>query len=136
MILKAEQWAKKNHIKFPKITVDENKKVEELYIFDDDKDLDCPTVMHFVLVNKDFWKYRKPGLYLPKVILHNSQISDFHKFKVLQATELYRYSPFFRQCPPKAFVCSIDLISGVTHYYIGLYNISSSQIFHVSSSYM
>ena len=65
MILKAEKWARQNAIKFPPINIDKFKgrPIEEVYVFDDDTDVDCPTIMHFVLVNKHFWKYEKPGKY-------------------------------------------------------------------------
>jgi phospholipase A2 len=52
-------------IKFPEISgvVDQykGKKVQELYIFEDENDIECPIIMHFVLVNNDFKKYKTPG---------------------------------------------------------------------------
>ncbi|XP_052104753.1 cytosolic phospholipase A2-like isoform X2 [Mytilus californianus] len=63
-LLTAEDWARKHEIKFPKINVDkyEGKNVQELYIFEDENDPECPIIMHFVLVNKDFRTYKKPGV--------------------------------------------------------------------------
>ncbi|XP_052104758.1 cytosolic phospholipase A2-like isoform X3 [Mytilus californianus] len=63
-LLRAEDWARKQEIKFPKIKVDkyEGKNVQELYIFEDENDPECPIIMHFVLVNKDFRTYKKPGV--------------------------------------------------------------------------
>lgn len=66
MLLKASEWAKQNNIKFPNINIGkfEGKPIEEVYVFGDDEDVYCPTIMHFVLVNRDFWKYEKPtGLF-------------------------------------------------------------------------
>ncbi|VDH95995.1 Hypothetical predicted protein, partial [Mytilus galloprovincialis] len=61
-LLKAEDWARKHRIKFPKINTDkyEGRNVQELYIFEDENDPECPIIMHFVLVNKDFRMYKKP----------------------------------------------------------------------------
>ncbi|CAC5401234.1 PLA2G4 [Mytilus coruscus] len=63
-LLTAEDWARKHEIKFPKINVDKYKdeNVKELYIFEDENDPECPIIMHFVLVNKDFRTYKKPGV--------------------------------------------------------------------------
>ncbi|XP_071160118.1 cytosolic phospholipase A2-like isoform X3 [Mytilus edulis] len=62
-LLKAEDWARQHEIKFPTINVDNYEgKNEELYIFEDDNDPHCPIIMHFVLVNKDFRTYTKPGV--------------------------------------------------------------------------
>ncbi|CAC5415154.1 PLA2G4 [Mytilus coruscus] len=61
-LLTAEDWARNHEIKFPKINVDKykGKTVQELYIFEDENDPECPIIMHFVLVNKDFRTYKKP----------------------------------------------------------------------------
>ncbi|XP_063429786.1 cytosolic phospholipase A2-like [Mytilus trossulus] len=61
-ILKAEAWARKHDIKFPHINVEKYKgnKVQELYIFEDEKDPKCPIIMHFVLVNNEFRTFKSP----------------------------------------------------------------------------
>lgn len=66
MLKKAEEWADKNNIKFPRIDTKpfEGKPIEEVYVFGDDKDINCPTILHFVLVNKGFWEFEKPGILL------------------------------------------------------------------------
>ncbi|XP_052104756.1 cytosolic phospholipase A2-like isoform X2 [Mytilus californianus] len=63
-ILKAEAWARKHDIKFPKINIEKYKgrKVQELYIFEDEKDPKCPIIMHFVLVNEEFRTFKSPGV--------------------------------------------------------------------------
>ena len=63
-IRKAETWARIHRIPFPRIpTVEETKQMElkECYVFSDDKDPRCPTVIVFPVINLDFTKYTKPG---------------------------------------------------------------------------
>ena len=63
-IRKAETWARIHRIPFPRIpTVEETKQMElkECYVFSDDKDPRCPTVIVFPVINLDFTKYSKPG---------------------------------------------------------------------------
>lgn len=64
MLKKAEQWAKVNQIRFPVIDINpfKGKGVEEVYVFEGE-DVNCPTIMHFVLVNKDFCVKPKTGMY-------------------------------------------------------------------------
>lgn len=49
---------------FPHINVERYKDTDdilEVYIFENEEDPECPIIMHFVLINKDFKKYIKPG---------------------------------------------------------------------------
>ncbi|XP_063429792.1 cytosolic phospholipase A2-like [Mytilus trossulus] len=61
-IRKAEAWASTHDIKFPQINFEEyeGKPVQELYIFEDNKDPYCPIIMHFVLVNNKFRTFKSP----------------------------------------------------------------------------
>ena len=63
-LLLAEKWARLNNIAFPPVDtgVFEREGLQELYIFEDPKDPDCPIVLHFTLVNKQFKKYKRPGM--------------------------------------------------------------------------
>ena len=56
-LLLAEEWAKKNNVKFPPINAEEQFKkygLKELYVFHHPTDPSCPIVMHFVMVNLTF----------------------------------------------------------------------------------
>ena len=60
----AKRWADLHQVKFPPIPeFKENEEVKELYILQDENDPLCPVIMHFVLVNKDFKRFTKPGWY-------------------------------------------------------------------------
>ncbi|XP_071160119.1 cytosolic phospholipase A2-like isoform X4 [Mytilus edulis] len=78
-ILTAEDWARKHDIKFPKINIDmyEGKDVQELYVFEDENDPECPIIMHFVLVNKDFRLFKKPGVERRESEKENCQFANF-----------------------------------------------------------
>lgn len=65
-ILLAEKWAKMNKLPFPKIdpNVFDREGMKECYVFkpkDTSSDKDCPTIIHFVLANINFRKYKAPG---------------------------------------------------------------------------
>ena len=65
-ILLAEKWAKMNKLPFPKIdpNVFDREGMKECYVFkpkDTSSEKDCPTIIHFVLANINFRKYRAPG---------------------------------------------------------------------------
>lgn len=62
-LLKAKKWADEHNLPFPEINVckEDNGLPEELYIFDDPDTPECPIIMHFVLVNNKFHKYKQPG---------------------------------------------------------------------------
>lgn len=65
-ILLAEKWAKMNKLPFPKIdpNVFDREGMKECYVFkpkDSSSEKDCPTIIHFVLANINFRKYKAPG---------------------------------------------------------------------------
>ncbi|KAJ7382059.1 Cytosolic phospholipase A2 [Desmophyllum pertusum] len=64
-LLLAEEWAKKNNLKFPPINAMEQfwkDGLKEYYVFSDPNDPTCPVVVHFPLVNKTFKEQVSPGL--------------------------------------------------------------------------
>ncbi|XP_063429795.1 cytosolic phospholipase A2-like [Mytilus trossulus] len=89
-LLKAEDWARKHEIKFPKINVGkyEGKNVQELYVFEDKNDPECPIIMHFVLVNKDFRTYKRPG------VLRNENEKEFANFTVYDDQKTFNCTNF------------------------------------------
>ena len=63
-ILKAERWAKEHGLPFPQIDgnpVLENPDIQECYVFEDQSDPECPTILHFPLTNKTFRDFSAPG---------------------------------------------------------------------------
>ncbi|XP_025285917.1 cytosolic phospholipase A2 isoform X4 [Canis lupus dingo] len=65
-LLLAEKWAKMNKLPFPKIDphVFDREGLKECYVFkpkNPDMEKDCPTIIHFVLANINFRKYKAPG---------------------------------------------------------------------------
>lgn len=71
-LLLAEEWAKKNNVKFPPIDAEEQFKkhgMKELYVFQDPTDASCPIVMHFVMVNLTFREESAPGKNLLKWLI-------------------------------------------------------------------
>jgi len=64
-LLLAEQWARKNKLKFPPIEAELQYKrhgMKEFYVFQDPQDPTCPVVIHFVLANRTFKEQIKPGI--------------------------------------------------------------------------
>lgn len=61
----AEKWANLNHVPFPQVEKQvANFKEEELrewYVFENPDDLQCPTILHFVIYNKTFREFKEPG---------------------------------------------------------------------------
>ncbi|XP_015768685.1 PREDICTED: cytosolic phospholipase A2-like [Acropora digitifera] len=60
----AEEWAKRNGLLFPPIDADEQYErdgMKECYVFKHPTDPACPIVLHFVLINKTYRDYRRPG---------------------------------------------------------------------------
>ena len=69
----AAKWAEKNNVLFPPsqlITDVKNNYLEnqgngaqlkECYVFKHPTDPHCPTVLHFILINKRFRDYKEPG---------------------------------------------------------------------------
>ncbi|KAK5623403.1 Cytosolic phospholipase A2 [Crenichthys baileyi] len=63
-LLLAEKWARMNRLPFPKIDpkVFDREGLKECYVFKPRKgEKNCPTVIHFVLVNINFRKFKAPG---------------------------------------------------------------------------
>ncbi|KAF7241275.1 Cytosolic phospholipase A2, partial [Varanus komodoensis] len=64
-ILLAEKWARMNKLPFPKIDphVFDREGLKECYVFkpkNPASDVDCPTIIHFVLANINFRDYKAP----------------------------------------------------------------------------
>ncbi|XP_064615136.1 cytosolic phospholipase A2-like [Liolophura sinensis] len=95
----AEKWAKHNGLRFPPIdtSVFEKEGMKELYIFRDPNDPNCPIILHFVLVNLDFRKYKKPGV--PRETTEEKEFADFAVFDDPEAP----YSTFNFTYTHKAF---------------------------------
>ncbi|CAL8256506.1 unnamed protein product [Merluccius merluccius] len=80
-LLLAEKWAKMNKLPFPKIDpkVFDREGLKECYVFKPKKgDRNCPTVIHFVLVNINFRKFKAPGV--PRETEAEKEYSDFDIF--------------------------------------------------------
>ncbi|XP_060088373.1 cytosolic phospholipase A2 isoform X2 [Heteronotia binoei] len=82
-ILLAEKWAKMNKLPFPKIDphVFDREGLKECYVFkpkDPASDIDCPTIIHFVLANINFRKFKAPGV--PRETQEEKDFADFDIF--------------------------------------------------------
>ncbi|NXK74146.1 PA24A phospholipase, partial [Amazona guildingii] len=82
-ILLAEKWAKMNKLPFPKIdpNVFDREGMKECYVFkpkDTSSEKDCPTIIHFVLANINFRKYKAPGI--PRETQEEKDFADFDIF--------------------------------------------------------
>ncbi|XP_061489997.1 cytosolic phospholipase A2 isoform X3 [Rhineura floridana] len=82
-ILLAEKWAKMNNLPFPKIDpyVFDREGLKECYVFkpkNPASDIDCPTIIHFVLANINFRDYKAPGV--PRETLEEKDFADFDIF--------------------------------------------------------
>ena len=63
-LLRAERWAKEHGLPFPQIDwnpIFENSDIQECYVFEDQSDPECPTILHFALTNKTFRDFSAPG---------------------------------------------------------------------------
>lgn len=63
-LLLAEKWARMNKLPFPKIDpkVFDREGLKECYVFKPRKgEKNCPTIIHFVLVNINFRTFKAPG---------------------------------------------------------------------------
>lgn len=77
----AEDWAKRNGLPFPPIDADEQFDREgwkECYVFKDPTNPKCPIVLHFVLVNKTYRDFVRPGI--PRVTKEEKKAGDFPLF--------------------------------------------------------
>ncbi|XP_053104034.1 cytosolic phospholipase A2 isoform X3 [Hemicordylus capensis] len=82
-ILLAEKWAKMNSLPFPKIdpNVFDREGLKECYVFkpkNPASDIDCPTIIHFVLANINFRDYKAPGV--PRETQKEKDFADFDIF--------------------------------------------------------
>jgi phospholipase A2 len=66
----AAEWAKLNKFPFPEIdpTVIDREGFKECYVFENPDDPNCPIVMHFILYNNQFRKFKSPGNVDPCII--------------------------------------------------------------------
>lgn len=108
-LLLAEKWAKMNKLPFPKIdpNVFDREGLKECYVFkpkNSDMDKDCPTVIHFVLANINFRKYKAPGV--PRETKEEKEIADFDIFDDPESP----FSTFNFQYPNQAFKRLHDLM--------------------------
>ncbi|XP_063057325.1 cytosolic phospholipase A2 isoform X2 [Engraulis encrasicolus] len=80
-LLLAEKWARMNKLPFPKIDpkVFDREGLKECYVFKPNKgDKNCPTVIHFVLVNINFRNFKAPGV--PRETEKDKELADFDIF--------------------------------------------------------
>ncbi|XP_013922893.1 PREDICTED: cytosolic phospholipase A2 [Thamnophis sirtalis] len=82
-ILLAEKWAKMNNLPFPKIdpNVFDREGLKECYVFkpkNPASEIDCPTIIHFVLANISFRNYKAPGV--PRETQEEKDFADFDIF--------------------------------------------------------
>ncbi|XP_026525071.1 cytosolic phospholipase A2 [Notechis scutatus] len=82
-ILLAEKWAKMNNLPFPKIdtNVFDREGLKECYVFkpkNPSSEIDCPTIIHFVLANINFRNYKAPGV--PRETQEEKDFADFDIF--------------------------------------------------------
>eukprot|EP00076_Gallus_gallus_P024014 XP_015146049.1 cytosolic phospholipase A2 isoform X1 [Gallus gallus] len=108
-ILLAEKWAKMNKLPFPKIdpNVFDREGLKECYVFkpkDTSSEKDCPTIIHFVLANINFRKYKAPGL--PRESKEEKDFADFDIFDDPNTP----FSTFNFQYPNEAFKRLHDLM--------------------------
>ncbi|XP_045044598.2 cytosolic phospholipase A2 isoform X2 [Desmodus rotundus] len=108
-LLLAEKWAKMNKLPFPKIDpyVFDREGLKECYVFkpkNTDVEKDCPTIIHFVLANINFRKYKAPGV--PRETQEEKEVADFDIFDDPESP----FSTFNFQYPNQAFKRLHDLM--------------------------
>ncbi|NWU85792.1 PA24A phospholipase, partial [Onychorhynchus coronatus] len=108
-ILLAEKWARMNKLPFPKIdpNVFDREGLKECYVFkpkDTSSEKDCPTIIHFVLANINFRKYKAPGV--PRETQEEKDFADFDIFDDPNTP----FSTFNFQYPNEAFKRLHDLM--------------------------
>ncbi|XP_077463857.1 cytosolic phospholipase A2 [Stigmatopora argus] len=80
-LLLAEKWARMNKLSFPKIDpkVFDREGLKECYVFKPKRgEKNCPTVIHFVLVNINFRQFKAPGV--PRETEKEKEFADFDIF--------------------------------------------------------
>ncbi|XP_056125109.1 cytosolic phospholipase A2 isoform X2 [Rhinichthys klamathensis goyatoka] len=103
----AEKWARMNKLPFPKIDpkVFDREGLKECYVFKPKKgERNCPTVIHFVLVNIEFRTFKAPGV--PRETDKEREFADFDIFDDPETP----YSTFNFQYSNQAFTQLHDLM--------------------------
>nr|XP_033816691.1 cytosolic phospholipase A2 isoform X2 [Geotrypetes seraphini] len=108
-ILLAEKWAKMNKLPFPKIdpNVFDREGLKECYVFkpkNPNVEKHCPTIIHFVLANINFRKYKAPGVWR-----ETKKEREFADFDIFDDPET-PFSTFNFQYPNDAFTRLHDLM--------------------------
>ncbi|XP_030063405.1 cytosolic phospholipase A2 isoform X2 [Microcaecilia unicolor] len=108
-LLLAEKWAKMNNLPFPKIdpNVFDREGLKECYIFrpkNPNVEKHCPTIIHFVLANINFRKYKAPGVWR-----ETKEEKEFADFDIFDDPET-PFSTFNFQYPNSAFTRLHDLM--------------------------
>ncbi|KAM8874770.1 cytosolic phospholipase A2 isoform 1-T2 [Spinachia spinachia] len=106
-ILLAEKWARMNKLPFPKIDpkVFDREGLKECYVFKPERgQKNCPTVIHFVLVNIDFRTFKAPGV--TRVTEMEKEFADFDIFDDPESP----FSTFNFQYSNEAFTRLHDLM--------------------------
>uniref|UniRef100_A0A673ZZH8 Phospholipase A2 n=1 Tax=Salmo trutta TaxID=8032 RepID=A0A673ZZH8_SALTR len=106
-LLLAEKWARMNKLPFPKIDpkVFDREGLKECYVFKPKKgERNCPTVIHFVLVNINFRTFKAPGV--PRETEKEKEMADFDIFDDPETP----YSTFNFQYSNQAFTQLHDLM--------------------------
>lgn len=106
-LLLAEKWARMNKLPFPKIDpkVFDREGLKECYVFKPRKgEKNCPTIIHFVLVNINFRKFKAPGV--PRETEKEKEEADFDIFDDPETP----YSTFNFQYTNQAYTQLHDLM--------------------------
>ncbi|EPY80550.1 cytosolic phospholipase A2 [Camelus ferus] len=108
-LLLAEKWAKMNKLPFPKIDpyVFDREGLKECYVFkpkNPEVEKDCPTIIHFVLANINFRKFKAPGV--ARETKEEKEMADFDIFDDPESP----FSTFNFQYPNQAFTRLHDLM--------------------------
>ncbi|CAH2312739.1 cytosolic phospholipase A2 isoform X1 [Pelobates cultripes] len=108
-LLLAEKWARMNNLPFPKIDpyIFDREGLKECYVFrpkNPSVEIDCPTIIHFVLANINFRKFKAPGV--PRETEEEKDFADFDIFDDPESP----YSTFNFQYPNEAFQRLHDLM--------------------------
>uniref|UniRef100_A0A673K768 Phospholipase A2 n=1 Tax=Sinocyclocheilus rhinocerous TaxID=307959 RepID=A0A673K768_9TELE len=106
-LLLAEKWARMNKLPFPKIDpkVFDREGMKECYLFKPKQgEKNCPTIIHFVLVNIEFRTFKAPGV--PRETDKEREFADFDIFDDPETP----YSTFNFQYSNQAFTQLQDLM--------------------------
>ncbi|CAL1594458.1 unnamed protein product [Knipowitschia caucasica] len=106
-LLLAEKWARMNKLPFPKIDpkVFDREGLKECYVFKPRKgEKNCPTIIHFVLVNINFRTFKTPGV--ARETEKEKEAADFDIFDDPETP----FSTFNFQYNNKAFTQMHDLM--------------------------